>query len=85
MRTVAHACRQASPPPLCKCGMPGITYGHAIHASQTRLNKINCFTFWHPKYKNCKPEHAKKTILIDMHNENKLIAMRTSRYVQRNP
>ena len=27
----AHACRQASH--LCICGMPGITYGYAIHAS----------------------------------------------------
>ena len=22
--------------------------------------KINCLTFWHPKYEICKPEHAGK-------------------------
>ena len=45
---------------LCVCGMPGITYGHAIHASQTIFIKNNCLTFYHPKYKICKLEHAKK-------------------------
>ena len=25
---------QASQLPLCKCGMPEITYGHAVHSSQ---------------------------------------------------
>ena len=39
------ACTQVSQPPLCKCGMPEITYGHAIHASQTIFIKINCLTF----------------------------------------
>ena len=42
------------------CGMPGFTYGHAVHASQTIFIKINCLTFWHPKYKICKPECAGK-------------------------
>ena len=45
---------------LIICGMPGITYGHAIHASQTIFIKINCLTFWHPKYEICKPECAGK-------------------------
>ena len=48
------------PAALYICGMPEITYGHAVHASQTIFIKINCLTFWHPKYKNCKPEHAEK-------------------------
>ena len=61
---------QASWQLLCKCGTPEITYGHAIHASQTILIKINHHTFEHPKYENCKPECAKK-VLIAMHNENK--------------
>ena len=45
---------------LCIHGAPEITYGHAIHASQTIFIKINCLTFWHPKYENYKPEHAEK-------------------------
>ena len=48
------------PATLFICGAPGITYGHAIRASQTISIKINCFTFWHPKYENYKPEHAEK-------------------------
>ena len=51
---------QASQPPLCKHGTPEITYGQAIHASQTISNKINHLTFEHHKYENCKPEHAEK-------------------------
>ena len=45
---------------LCIRGTPEITYGHVIHASQTIFIKINCLAFWHPKYKNCKPERAEK-------------------------
>ena len=41
-------------------GVPGITYGHAIHTSQTISIKINCLTFKHSKYENRKPEHAEK-------------------------
>ena len=40
--------------------MPEITCGHAIRASQTIFIKINHLTSWHPKYENCKPEHAEK-------------------------
>ena len=45
---------------LCIRGVPEITYGHAIHASQTIFIKNNHLTFWHPKYENFKPEHAEK-------------------------
>ena len=55
---------------LCICGTQEITYGHAICTSQTIFIKINCLTFWHPKYKNSKPEHAEEDN-IAMHNENK--------------
>ena len=48
------------PATLTICGAPGITYGCAIHASFTIFIKINCLTFWHPKYEICKPEHAGK-------------------------
>ena len=41
-------------------GTPEITYGHAIHASRTIFIRNNCLTFQHPKYENCKPEHAEK-------------------------
>ena len=53
----AHAGKPAT---LCIYGMPEITYGHAVHASQMIFIKINCLTFWHPKYVNCKPECAEK-------------------------
>ena len=45
MRTLRDAHMHASQPPLCKHGMPEITYGHAIHASQMIFIKINCLTF----------------------------------------
>ena len=52
---------QASGPPyIYICDTPGITYGCAIHASQTIFIKINCLTLWHPKYKIYKPECAGK-------------------------
>ena len=38
-----HAHRQAGHP--YKHGMLEITYGHAVHTSQTISNKNNCFTF----------------------------------------
>ena len=53
----AHAGKPAT---LYICGMPEITYGHAVRTSQTIFIKINHLTFWHPKYKNCKLEHAEK-------------------------
>ena len=55
---VARAWRQASHPNYI--AMPGITYGHAIHAGQKIFIKINCLTFYHPKYEICKPECAEK-------------------------
>ena len=54
----AHACRQAGHPMYAWHAK--ITYGCAIHTSQTIFIKINCITFWHPKYENCKPECAEK-------------------------
>ena len=48
------------PAALIICGMPGITYGHAVRAGQTIFIKNNCLTFWHPKYKKCIQEHAEK-------------------------
>ena len=53
----AHAGKPAA---LCIHGMPEISYGHAIHASEMIFIKINCLTFWHPKYEKCKPECAEK-------------------------
>ena len=41
-------------------GAPEITYGDAVRASQTIFIKIILLTFYHPKYENCKPEHAGK-------------------------
>ena len=60
MRASRGTCTQASQPPLCKHGMPEITYGQAICTSQAILIKNNHFTFFHPKYENGKPECAKK-------------------------
>ena len=60
MHALRGACTQASRALLCIRGMPEITYGHAIQASQTIFIKINCLTFWNPKYENFKPEHAEK-------------------------
>ena len=57
---IVQCVHAGKPATLCICGMPGITYGCAIHASQTTFIKINCRTFWHPKHKICKPEHAGK-------------------------
>ena len=60
------------PAALCKFGAPEITYGHAIRTNQRIFIKTNCLTFYHPKYENCKPEHAEKgSYCIAMHNENK--------------
>ena len=39
------ACTQASWLPLCKHGVPEITYAHAICARQTIFIKIYCLTF----------------------------------------
>ena len=59
MRIVWHA-HAGKPGTICICGMPGIPCGCAFHISQTICIKINCFTFWDPKYEICKPEHAGK-------------------------
>ena len=48
------------PATLCICGVPEITYGHAICARQAIFIKNNCLTIEDPKYENCKPEHAEK-------------------------
>ena len=45
MHALLGARMQASWPPLCKCGVLEITYGHTVHASQTISNKINRHTF----------------------------------------
>ena len=56
MRTLHGVHVQASQPPYVYV----VGYGCAIHASQTIFIKINCLTFWHPKYDICKPEHDGK-------------------------
>ena len=43
MRASCSACMQASRPPLYKHGVPEITYGHAVHASQVIFIKNNHF------------------------------------------
>ena len=55
--TCAVTCKPAT---LIIRGMPGITYGCAVWPSHTIFIKINCLTFWHPKYEICKPECAGK-------------------------
>ena len=45
MHASCGAHTQASWSPLCKRDMLEITYGHAVCASQTISNKINCLTF----------------------------------------
>ena len=45
-----HVCNMqpvhaGKPATLCICGVPGITYGHAVHASQTIFIKNNHLTF----------------------------------------
>ena len=57
---VMCASRAGKQATLCIHGAPGITYGCAVHASQMIFIKNNRFTFWHPKYENCKPECAEK-------------------------
>ena len=41
-------------------GALGFTYGCAIHAGRMIFIKINHLRFFHPEYKNCKPQHAEK-------------------------
>ena len=55
---MAHA--HSKPAALIIHGVPGFTYGCAICTGRTIFIKINCLTFWHPKYENRKPEHAEK-------------------------
>ena len=53
----AHAGKQAA---LCVRGMPGISYGCAVHVGQTIFIKINHLTFKHPKCGFRKQERAGK-------------------------
>ena len=55
--TAHHAGKLAA---LIVHGAPGFTYGHSVLASQTIFIKINCLTFYHPKYKIRKPERTEK-------------------------
>ena len=78
MRTVPMSCHvlppsphmQASQPPLCKCGMPEITYGHAACTSKQYLSKLTAshFSTLNMKIAN---QNVLKRILIVMHNKNK--------------
>ena len=45
MHALRGARMQASQLPLCRHGMPEISYVHAIRASQTIFIKINLLTF----------------------------------------
>ena len=42
---IAWCAYAGKPATLVICGMPGITYGHAIHAGQMIFIKINRLTF----------------------------------------
>ena len=70
MHALCSTRMQASWPPLCKHGVPEITYGHAVHASQTIFIKINAshFSTLNMIIAN---QNMLKRILIAMHNENK--------------
>ena len=57
---IAQRAHTVKPAALIIRGAPGITYGHAFHASQTIFIKNNHLTFQHPKYENWKPERAEK-------------------------
>ena len=57
---IARRAHAGKPAALIICGTPEITYGRAIHASQTIFIKINRLTFYCPKYENRKPECAGK-------------------------
>ena len=57
---IARHTHAGTPAILIIHGAPEITYGHAVCASLTVFIKINRLTFWHPKYKNSKPERAEK-------------------------
>ena len=70
-----HACivwhmHAGMPAILIKCGMPEITYGHAVRASRPIYIKINCLTFQHPKYEICKPECAGKDSRVHVQREH---------------
>ena len=54
-------------------GMPEITYGHDVRASQTIFIKNNHLTFYHPKYENRKPERAEKDSLCHAQQEHSQI------------
>ena len=65
-----HALRGAGKPAaLIICGVPGITYGRAIHASQTIFIKNNCLTFYTLNMKIAN-QNVLKRVLIAMLNEN---------------
>ena len=42
---IARHMHTGKPATLIICGMPGITYGHAVRTSQTIFIKNNCLTF----------------------------------------
>ena len=84
MRVSRGAHTQASWPPLCKCGARKLLMNMLFAPAELYLRKLAAshFSTLNMKIAN---QNVVKRILIAMHNENKLIAMRTSRYVQRNP
>ena len=57
---IAHHMHTGKPAALIIHGVPGFTYGHAVHASQTIFIKNMCLTLYQPKYENRKPECAEK-------------------------
>ena len=67
---IAWRMHAGKPATLCKHGMPGITYGHAIHVSQTIFRKLTAshFSTLSMKISN---QIMIKMIPIAMHNENK--------------
>ena len=69
---------------LCICGTPGITYGHAIHASQMIFIKITTshFSSLNMKIAN---QNVPKRILIAMHNKNKAVCNENFRICAEEP
>ena len=70
-----HACiawhaHAGKPPTLCICVTPEITYGHAIHPSQTILSKLTASHFGTQNMRIAN-QNVLKRILIAMLNENK--------------
>ena len=61
---------QASQPPLCKCSVPEITYGHTICARKLYLVKLTASHFSTLNMRTAN-QNMLKMILIAMHTENK--------------